>query len=190
MAMKLELVEEGTEEHAFTIFKEGDDACRGPARPRPVPVAVVAVPSAGPTKRLSDVPLRMVCERTADTSRRSGDSVFDPRLVQSAAPDVSSNVKVELADAVEQHLLEALCADPRPGETIDMAYRRKEEQIGAVFGGLSVLEARALHRRLTTTPTSDLLATQFSRLVEARRARLLAFLLDTRRRQAVTRARR
>ena len=55
----------------------------------------------------------------------------------------------------------------------------------------NVAEAEALHERLSTTPRADdRVAAQFGRLVLERRERLLAFLGDARRREAIENARR
>jgi hypothetical protein len=189
MTLKLQLVEPSTEERAFSIFEQGDESCRGPARPRPANPISVEPSRPAPRLKLGDVPLRVIGARHAKQTPVDLAGIFDPRLVESSSPDGAS-VEAHVSIAVERELLEALSASPQAGETIDVAYRRKEERIGAVFAGLTVLEARTLHRRLTTPSANDAIATQFSRLIESRRARLLAFLLDTRRRQAVTLARR
>jgi hypothetical protein len=56
---------------------------------------------------------------------------------------------------------------------------------GALFARVSVNDARALHRRLSLSLADDPIATRFSRLVVERRARLMVFLADARRREAV-----
>jgi hypothetical protein len=54
---------------------------------------------------------------------------------------------------------------------------------------LTIADARELHRRFSNAATDDALATSFKRLIGERRARLLAFLADARRRNAIQAAR-
>jgi hypothetical protein len=88
---------------------------------------------------------------------------------------------------IEQRIACVLAEQPRPGETIDAAFRRKETDLGAAFSALAPLEARALQRRLGAPAANDDIAVQFARLTPERRARLLAFLGDARRREALKR---
>ena len=64
-------------------------------------------------------------------------------------------------------------------------FKQKEHDLGALFARLSVPESRALHKRLCNPATDDRLAHAFSRLVTERRGRLLTFLADARRREAI-----
>jgi hypothetical protein len=89
-----------------------------------------------------------------------------------------------LSSVHEDRLCQVLSCDVRQGETIDVAFRRVEAEVGALFAELGPLEARALHQRLTTPVENDVLAIRFSRLTFERRARLLAYLADARRRAA------
>lgn len=75
------------------------------------------------------------------------------------------------------------------GETVELEFRRKENDIGQLFA-FDVLHARELHRRLAQPSAQDALATKFARLVPERRHRLLMFLADARRREAQRGARR
>jgi hypothetical protein len=86
--------------------------------------------------------------------------------------------------ACELHLLAMLAATPGPGETIEVAYRRKEQQLAHAFAALGCDDARVLHRRLSEPRTDDELAQRFARLVVERRMRLLAILADAPRREA------
>lgn len=90
---------------------------------------------------------------------------------------------------VEQRILAELADQQRVGETIANAFRRKEHALTAVFAQLQPLEARTLHRRLSTARADDALALAFGRLATERRVRLLAYLEDARRRHAVVVAR-
>jgi hypothetical protein len=73
---------------------------------------------------------------------------------------------------------------PTTGETVMVAHARKEGDLRDLFARLTVLEARALHRRLERAGADDRLAALFQRLAPDRRRRLLAFLADARRREA------
>lgn len=65
-----------------------------------------------------------------------------------------------------------------------LAFRRKEHALGALFATLSVMEARALHARLSNPRPGDAVAARFATLVIERRARLLGGLAGARRREA------
>lgn len=160
-------------DQAFRIYKSADDfALRRPT-------GAVAAPSTIAQPSLASVALRIVEHRTPpkvepaeDLTARSG-----PTLVTSADGSIPSEIETQLT--------QILASLPMPGETIELAYKRKEHEIGSVFASLSALESRALHERLTLARRDDALATQFSRLIEGRRLRLLAFLNDARRRDAI-----
>jgi hypothetical protein len=72
-------------------------------------------------------------------------------------------------------------------ETALAGFARKEHELGALFATLSVLECRALHKRLGNPQHGDELAHKFARLTLERRCRLLTFLADARRREALGR---
>lgn len=73
---------------------------------------------------------------------------------------------------------------PTTGETVMVAHARKEGDLRDLFATLTVLEARALHRRFERASAVDPIAALFQRLAPDRRRRLLAFLADARRREA------
>lgn len=89
------------------------------------------------------------------------------------------------AVSVDDALLAILDRPLHAGETVAVGYARKEAEVGAVFAKLGVAEARALHLRLTMGAANDALATKFARLTVERRNRLLVFLADARRREAM-----
>jgi AAA+ superfamily predicted ATPase len=97
-------------------------------------------------------------------------------------------VKPTVGATVEGSVLRILTSSLRNGETIDSGYRRKEQEIVEVLGKLGLVEARALHRRLEVAAPDDLLAQQFSRLTRDRRERLISFLANARRREAIAMA--
>jgi hypothetical protein len=92
------------------------------------------------------------------------------------------------ASDIEQTVIEIILAAPPAGVPAAHAHAHKEQQLRSVFAGLEVIDAWHLHRRLSNPAASDPLVAAFMRFVPDRRARLLAFLGDARRRQALARA--
>ena len=116
--------------------------------------------------------LRAVVVATSDLHDPAADrSVRVPRVPVAAVPE-----------ALAERVLAVLGAPASPHETIAVAFARKEQAVAAVFATVGALEARALHRRLTTD--GDPLASAFARLTLVRRQRLLAYLVDARRHAA------
>jgi hypothetical protein len=87
--------------------------------------------------------------------------------------------------SLEAEILAVLAEAPMPGERLAFAFKHKEQRLGALFARLSVVDSRELHRRCTLALPGDELAASFRRLVPDRQARLLAFVADVRRRQAM-----
>jgi hypothetical protein len=79
-------------------------------------------------------------------------------------------------------LLALLEAPLRAGETAAAGFARKELELRHVLATLSVLESRALQSRLESPKAGDALAQAFQRLTGERRARLINFISDARRR--------
>jgi hypothetical protein len=100
-----------------------------------------------------------------------------PIEIQITPPRVEPTLSTDL----ERTLIAILTADREAGETIEMRYKRKEHELGSAFAGLTLVQARALHARLLAAREDDVLALHFGRLIEARRVRLLAFLVMARR---------
>ncbi len=96
----------------------------------------------------------------------------------------ASQVGSTIASAIEQQI-KLILVSPRSCETIEHAFRRKEQELMELFASLTVVEARVLHRRLANPSIDDAIATLFGRLVVERRLRLLAFLAGARRRYAL-----
>ena len=84
---------------------------------------------------------------------------------------------------LETEIIAALDAPKHDDETLDAASRRKEHELGAVFARLTPDDSLALERRLTLGLAGDPIAARFSRLVPARRHRMVSFLSEMRRRQ-------
>jgi hypothetical protein len=91
--------------------------------------------------------------------------------------------------ALDAQLAAILDAPLALGETAAVGFARKERELGTVFAELSPLAARALHLRLEHPTPGDALAAKFARLTIERRHRLLVFLADARRREALRGAR-
>jgi len=89
----------------------------------------------------------------------------------------------------EQTLLALILAPLATGETAAAGYERKEHEVGTLFATLSAMESWTLHRRLSNPGPDDALAAAFNRMIAQRRARLLAFLGDPKRRAALAHAR-
>ena len=101
-------------------------------------------------------------------------------VLASSKPDVGAlNVDLERAIA------NVLDGRPALGETIDAAFRRKEYELGTVFARLSVIQAHMLLKRFSNPRAGDELAAKFGTMIAIRRSRLLAFLGDARRREAL-----
>jgi hypothetical protein len=82
----------------------------------------------------------------------------------------------------------AVLADPvSPYETAAAGFARKEAELRHVMASLSVVESRALQSRLSNPKPGDSLAQAFMRMTADRRARLISFLADARRREATVR---
>lgn len=110
------------------------------------------------------------------------------RLVNVRAREPRSAPAV--AAGYDAELLAILAAPLAPGDTALAGYARKEAELGNAIARLAVLEARALHARLSTPRAGDVLAAALARLTSERRHRLLAFLAGARRREAIAAARR
>jgi hypothetical protein len=93
-----------------------------------------------------------------------------------------------LGDHTQDRLHRALERNPiraRPitDESAAAGHARKEAELKAVFARVSAVESRALHTRLARG--DDELARLIGRMVPERRLRLLAFIADARRREAL-----
>jgi hypothetical protein len=86
---------------------------------------------------------------------------------------------------IETQLIDIIVAAPPPGFTVAAAHAAKEQALAIVLAELSAWQAWHLHKRLVNQRQEDPLARAFSRIIPARRARLLAFLGDARRREAL-----
>lgn len=111
----------------------------------------------------------------------------DPIAIGRLAPAAKP---APITTSLDPRILAILDAPLAIGETAMAGFARKEQELGSTFAQLSVIEARALGLRLSNARPGDLLAEKFGRLTVERRNRLLNFLADARRRQAIAAARR
>ncbi len=91
--------------------------------------------------------------------------------MSSAAPRISSSM-------LETPATKASSCDARLLALLDGG----EPELAAALAALPIFDQRALHVRLANPRAGDRLAERFGRLVAERRARLLRFLGDARRR--------
>jgi hypothetical protein len=89
------------------------------------------------------------------------------------------------ANSHDAQLIALLVAPLLAGETAQAGFARKEAELRTAFTALTVLESRALHARLANPRSGDALAAAFMRLTIERRVRLIHFLADARRREAL-----
>jgi hypothetical protein len=120
-----------------------------------------------------------------DHRNASTSSCWDPGSAPSTAESDLELIQSKLAWTpilLETEIIAAFDAPKQDHETLDAAFRRKEHEIGAVFARLTPVDSLALERRLNLSLAGDPIAARFARLVPARRARLVTFLSEMRRR--------
>src|SRR5689334_6930956 len=80
-------------------------------------------------------------------------------------PSVSVPVEPTPTEAsVERQIIQIIESAQPETETTELTFRRKERELRDLFASLSVMESRALHRRLSTAAGNDLLAKSFGRM--------------------------
>jgi len=139
-----------------------------------------AQPSRGPTRTVHSV---VVAALVPD------EELPTPVVVQQVTR-LTGPCEVGIPREIESAILAVLEGPVGFGETIETTFRRKEHELGALFAKLTVIECRALHKRLENPKAGDALALRFGAMISVRRARLLAFLQDARRREAIVGGRR
>ena len=126
---------------------------------------------------------RLDAPSAASARHRAGpDRAADPAP---GAAGASFEARSPGAAAVDERLIEILDAPLAPRETAASGFRRKEEAIVGVLAALTVHESRALLARMRVAHAGDRLVEKLGRLTAERRHRLLAFLVDARRREAL-----
>ena len=111
-----------------------------------------------------------------------------PTLTPARAREVPQSIpckRPSWTSSCDVALLAILEAPLRAGETAVAGFARKELELRHVLATLSVLESRALQSRLAHPKGGDVLAQAFQRLTGERRARLINFIADARRREAL-----
>ena len=107
-----------------------------------------------------------------------------------AADPATLHTCTTVASSNDAALISILESPLRYGETAREGFLRKEAELRAAFAALPVATQRALHARLVNPRMGDALATKFAGLTADRRTRLLTFLADARRREALAAAQR
>jgi hypothetical protein len=116
-------------------------------------------------------------------SRSRGSSPERPRGRDASSPKPAA--RPTWSDSTDVALLAILEAPLHPGETAAVGFARKEAELRHILASLSVLESRALHVRLSCPKDGDPLPRAFARMTAERRARLIHFIADARRREAL-----
>ena len=106
---------------------------------------------------------------------------------QAISAEITKRAAEPSANWFEPELIAILMRPVPPGQARDQ-HAAKEHEIAALFGRLTVMEAWTLHKRLTCKAPEDVLVVAFDRLIIERRARLVAYLGDARRRAALGRS--
>jgi len=115
-----------------------------------------------------------------------------------AVGDTSARVEVRLAPPAQQapsfafrkianeEAMVAVLDRPTTDRLPSEEFRRKEHELGTLFGLLAPGDSVELERRLSVSSADDMLASRFARLTPERRARLLTFLRHARHRAVVS----
>ncbi|MFT3692116.1 MAG: hypothetical protein QM831_03180 [Kofleriaceae bacterium] len=110
----------------------------------------------------------------------------DPQDDQPVPADDELPIQLAWKPVSEEAQIIAVLDAPRAeGEQFEVAFRRKEHELGALFAALSASDSLELQRRVGLKLAGDALAERFARLTNERRLRLIAFLVAARRRFAV-----
>ncbi|MBX3155528.1 MAG: hypothetical protein KF773_05985 [Deltaproteobacteria bacterium] len=124
--------------------------------------------------------------RASDDATWSTSTVYDPE----AAPPCPVQLALRAQRALhrictvfDERLIAIL--DAPVTDTIAAGYAHKEQSLRDVFVRLDLSASRSMHARLSSPRSDDPLAERFARLTAERRARLLGFLADVRRRTAI-----
>jgi hypothetical protein len=115
------------------------------------------------------------------------DSNFGPRASESSEVKQPKPAAPELSSPKDASFIGVLLGPSLDGESAHFAFARKEAELYSLFAELTVMESRAMYARLSNPRGGDELATAFMRMTQERRARLIHFLADARRREALTR---
>lgn len=135
--------------------------------------------------------------RSGEPKRRlvAGDDRFVQPLsgavARSVAPPTQCGHPTTWRTIAHEDAIVSVLMRPTPdGELPSESFRKKEHELGVLFAQLSAIDSYELDRRLTVKAADDPIASRFSRLVPERQARLVTFVRDARRREALQSARR
>lgn len=103
---------------------------------------------------------------------------------RSAAPSSTSDA-TRIPAQIEAAIIATLTRDLHAGENHQTGNANRERELREIFARLDAVQAREILSRLDVDRSDDALARAFARIVIERRARLRAFLGDTRRRLAL-----
>jgi hypothetical protein len=164
---------------------------RGDAAAARASTSVSSSPPAPPEARADDAPREAPLLGRLGPAADGRGAAEERAPASGVAPAGSMRVARPAAalEAVDERLIEILDAPLAMGETAASGFLRKEQAIVAVLATLTVLESRALLARIRTARAGDRLVEKLGRLTAERRGRLLAFLADARRREALQLAR-
>jgi hypothetical protein len=126
-------------------------------------------------------------EAHPDASSRELSSELETRAVVCEPAESTEVIHKEVA--LEAEILAVFAEPPVSGEPRELTFKRKEQQLAALFAQLVPAESLVLEERLRLAMPSDPIAAQFGRFVAVRRARLLAFLSASRKRHPLQLAR-
>ena len=155
------------------------ERARPPGRPKPP-----GLPHAPRASAPANTP-----DRPRDAANAAGTSATaQPSTPVVVATPGALRTPTTVALSNDAVLVSILDAPLFPGETAREGFRRKEAELRSVFVQLPVATQRALHARLSNPRAGDQLAERFARLTADRRMRLLTFLADARRREALAQA--
>lgn len=101
-------------------------------------------------------------------------------------PVAASTSKPSWSASTDVALLAILHAPLSSDETVAAGFARKEAEFRRALATLSIAESRALYLRLSQPKAGDQLAATFTRLTADRRERLIHFIADARRRDALS----
>ena len=139
----------------------------------------------------------MATRMETQLSAASCSSIFshDTHRARPSAPRATSMRAAEQdvtthGASLDARLLAILDEPPLPRETVLARFTRIEAAMIAVFASLTTRDALDLHQRLVSSPPDDAIAERFGRLTVERRTRLVRFLANARRREAVANCRR
>ncbi len=118
------------------------------------------------------------------------DSIFDRLFVEPVEVKRPKRVETPLDTEKEANLISILLAPLQHGETAHFGFARKEAELVTAFAAFTVNESRTVHARLANPRGNDPLAAAFMRMTYERRTRVIGFLADARRREALAYCRR